>query len=261
MRLGQSFEDADVADNYRFRPEYPAEVYEKLIALSPSATRALDLGCGTGKIARGLSSSFDSVTAIDASKSMLRVATELQQKGISNIRWVQGLAESTDLVGGPFDLVVAAAAIHWMDHAVLFPRLFNNVRANHVFAIVEGDGAHQPPWRSAWDEFLTKWIFQIKGESYEPDREDSDFNRFMTRYRGWIDVKGEVIAEHVVTQSIDEFIRCQHSRDTFAPSKMEMHIVDFDKELRALLEPHADDESITYAVRTRVEWGAIKPIE
>jgi len=258
MRPGQSFENADVVEYYQFRPEYPIDVFKKLIALSPRTANALDLGCGTGKIARGLSKSFESVTAVDASASMLRVAVEHQDRGVNNIAWVHGLAESTDFAGGPFDLVVAAASIHWMDQAVLFPRLFNNVSTKHVFAIVEGDEVHQASWSQAWDDFLTKWIFLIKGERYEPHQEDSDFRRYMTRYRDWIDVEGEIFVQHDVFQSVDHFVKCQHSRDTFAPSKMGAQISEFDDELFTILQPHAENEMITYTVQTRVEWGSIK---
>ena len=258
MRPGQSFENADVARNYTCRPEYPAEVYKKLVALSPSNTNALDLGCGTGKIARGLCQSFESITAVDASASMLQVAKELQGEGVSNINWVHGLAESVDIGVGPYDLIVAAASIHWMDHTILFPRLLDGVRHEHVFAIVDGDGAHEPPWQQQWDDFLATWILKLKGEIYEPDREESEFEQYMTRYRDWIDVKGEVIYEREVSQSIDQFIRCQHSRDTFAPSKLGSQIGLFDAETRSILEPHAEDELLTYTLQTRVEWGVIK---
>ena len=81
MRLGQSFENADLVDYYRFRPAYPPEITSQLIALSPRRNCALDLGCGTGKMARSLSSAFGSVVAVDASAAMLAVAQELTEGG------------------------------------------------------------------------------------------------------------------------------------------------------------------------------------
>ena len=259
MRLGQSVEDADVAENYRFRPEYPVDVYEKLVALSPSATNALDLGCGTGKIARGLSQSFESVTAIDASASMLRVATELQDEGTSNIRWVQGLAESTDLVGGPFDLVVAAASIHWMDQEVVFPRLLDVVSSNHLFAVIEGDGAYDPPWQQDWDDFLKYWIFELKREQYEPQSGNSAHHKFMTRYRQHVNIAGDRwVMSGTINQKLSDFILCQHSRDTFAPSKLGARIRQFDAELESILRPFAVEDLLSYRVRTSMTWGTIR---
>ena len=259
MRPGQSFEDAEVANFYVHRPEYPQRIFEKLVELSPHRRSLLDLGCGTGKVARALAGSFASVTAVDASKEMLRVAARLQRAETRNIRWIHGLAEAADREGVPFDLVVAAASIHWMDHPVLFPRLASVVHADHVFAVVDGDGAFEPPWQSEWDEFLRRWIYALTGESYEPARTDGPFMIRMTRYKDWIDVAGEtdVMSEPIV-QNVDDFIACQHSRDTFAPSKLGALRGQFDAELASLLAPYATDGSIGYRVRTRLTWGSIK---
>ncbi len=257
-RRGQSFEEADAAEHYRHRPEYAPGIYEKLIELSPGHDHLLDLGCGTGKIARNLCGSFKRVTAIDASANMLSVARDLQQSAYSNIDWLCGLAETVELPRGPYDLIVAAASIQWMDHAVLFPRLAGQVGPDHVFAVVDGDGAHEPPWQSSWDGFLEKWIFEIKRERYEPDRKDSDFARYMTRYRDWIDIQGEFSATHVVSQTIEGFVSCQHSRDTFTTSRLGERLTEFDDELRTLLTQHADDNVLTYTVRSQLEWGTIR---
>ena len=257
-RPGQSFEDAAVAANHQCRPEYPDATYDLLVALSPGRSHALDLGCGTGKIARGLSPRFAAVTAVDASAPMLAVASALHRGGADNVKWVQGLAESVDLGEAVFDLVVADASIHWMDHAVLFPRLLGHVRSDHVFAVVDGDGAYEPPWEDAWDAFLAKWLWELKGDAYQPHQPDSDYHRFMTRYRDWIDVQGERHVQHEVSQTIDEFVRCQHSRDSFAPAKLGSKANAFDAELRQLLEPHAHGERLIYHVRTRIEWGSIQ---
>ena len=145
-----------------------------------------------------------------------------------------------------------------MDHAVLFPRLRDNLRSNHVFAVVEGDDAHDPPWQEEWKEFLAKWIYKLNGQRYEPDRADSDHGRFMTRYRDWVDVAGAMSADIETAQSIEHFIGCQHSRDAFAPEKMGADMDHFDNELRSILEPHALDDVLNFTVRTKVEWGSIK---
>lgn len=259
MRSGQSFEDAEVANAYRYRPDYPRQIFEKLTALSPNHQSVLDLGCGTGKIARGLAGSFESVTALDASQEMLRIGQSLQRESTSNIRWIHGLAETARFNGKPFDLIVAAASIHWMDHSVVFPRLVSMVRACHVFAVVDGDGAFEPPWREEWDDFLRYWIPEVKGERYEPENVESAFVTQMTKYRDWVEVTNETaVMSDPVTQSVQEFVACQHSRDTFAPARLGSRLQRFDTELTALLAPYATDGSITYSVRTLLTWGSLK---
>jgi SAM-dependent methyltransferase len=259
VRPGQSFEDAAVAQLYLHRPEYPPEVYETLRGLSPHRNSLLDLGCGTGKIARGLAGDFRSVTAVDASAAMLDIARRLEPADCDNITWRYGLAETVPLTGAPFDVVVAAASIHWMDHSIVFPRLASAVTDDHVFAVVDGDGALEPPWQAPWDDFLRRWIYRLTGELYEPDRTDTPHARRISQYRSWVEVHGETdCTGRPITQSIASFVACQHSRDTFAPGKLGDRMDDFDRELTELLTPYAEQGHVRYAVRTRVTWGAIE---
>jgi len=258
MRPGQSFESKEVAEHYKYRPEYPDDLFAKLYEVNPQHRCALDLGCGTGKIARRICRVFDSVTAVDASASMLGVAQKLQDADDTNIDWVCSLAEEAEFADSSFDLIVAAASIHWMDHSLLFPRLLNHVSDDHVFAVVDGDGAHQPPWQSAWDDFLSKWIFELKGEQYEPDKEDSAFTKKMERHKEWLSLEDEASFEYRFSQSVSDFIDCQYSRDTFAPSKLGKRIGEFSEDLRQVVSPYADSaDMLTYLVLTRVEWGRI----
>lgn len=258
-RPGESFEDREVARLYVHRPDYPKAVYDRLIELAPGRGRLLDLGCGTGKIARHLAGTFEQVTGLDASGEMLEVARTLPGGQADNISWVRGLAETAPLDGNPLDLIVAAASIHWVDHAVVFPRLRAAARENHTFVVVDGDGAHEPSWQAAWDEFLARWIYDLKGERYEPHRPDSPHAAKMNRYRDWIDQAGETaILSPPVSQAVPDFVACQHSRDTFAPYKLGPKMTAFDRELTEFLTPHAVDGRLSYSVKTTLTWGRIR---
>ena len=204
---------------------------------------------------------FGTVTAVDASNSMLNVARKLQRPTETNIKWMQCLAEEADFSDRTFDLIIAAASIHWMDHSLLFPKLLRHVSDEHVVAVVQGDEAHQPPWMNAWDDFLGKWIYQLTGVRYEPNSKQSAFAKKMERHKDWLNLEGEASFEHNFSQKVDDFIRCQFSRDTFAPSKLGSRIQEFSEELRQVVSPHADDEDIlTYRVQSRLEWGEIRPV-
>ncbi|HWA62476.1 MAG TPA: hypothetical protein VG939_13930 [Caulobacteraceae bacterium] len=47
---GAAFDDPDVARAYANRAPYPAALIDRLAALAPARRRALDLGCGPGKL-------------------------------------------------------------------------------------------------------------------------------------------------------------------------------------------------------------------
>jgi SAM-dependent methyltransferase len=64
-----------MAENYRFRPPHPAEVYDTLLELMRGHPRIIfDAGCGTGKITLGLIDHLDRADAVDPFDAMLRVA-------------------------------------------------------------------------------------------------------------------------------------------------------------------------------------------
>lgn len=254
--LGEPFGRPDVAEAYRLRPDYAEPIYEKLAELTGPTMRALDLGCGTGRVTHRLAPWVSHVTAVDPSSAMLRVAQDAAAH--ANVTWRCGRAEDDPLTGGPFDLIVAASSVHWMDHATVFPRLRSVAVRDHLFVVIGGDVPGDPPWDPEWQTFLERWIPELTGAEYEPD--SGPFTRRMTSYRSWMEVAGELVADTArpVQQTIEHFVECQHSRATFAPDRMGTRRLEFDRELAALLAPHAVDGVITYAVRSSMAWGSIR---
>ena len=215
----------------------------------------LDLGCGPGKVSRPLTQAFATVVAVDPSQNMIRQGRALPCGRAPNLRWVRGLTEDAPLDAQRFDLIVAAASIHWMKHDRLFPRLFAHASREHVFAAISGDDAFEPPWDGEWKRFLSKWVPAVTGRPFEPGRQDAIEGDF----GGHVDVAGREFFAAPFSQSVDDFIKCQHSRDTWAYSRLGSRTTAFDAELAALLTPHAVDGQLAYTVRTLVTWGRIVP--
>jgi SAM-dependent methyltransferase len=249
-RGGAAFDDPDVARAYLHRPPYPAALYGFLAELAPRRLRALDLGCGTGKLAHGLAPYFQHVDAVDPSLPMLRLADDGWH---DNITWIYGFAETAPL-DGPYDLIVAGASIHWMDHAALFPKLAGLLSERGVLAVIEGDEAHDTPWDDEWVGFLTRWLERL-GDRYSP----GEYRAAMTAFRLWLMIAGERVFEDRFSQSIDDFIECQHSRASWSRANLGPLTAEFDADLLALLRPHARDGMLHYTTRTEVVWGRPRP--
>lgn len=236
QKIGTSFQSSEVVDLYLYRPPYPQQIFDLIVALSPKTEHLLDLGCGHGKIARPMSRHFQRVTAIDPSAEMMTLGKSLDHGQAANLTWIEGLAETAPL-SGPYDTVVAALSIHWMAHDTLFPRLAMHLKTPHLFAVVEGDGPYDPPWQDDWVRFHEKWVPKLTGAPFQPDKGRT----FWTMYETFVTVQDryDVISDPL-HQSIEDFILCQHSRDTFAISKLGQNREEFDDELRAILRPFAD---------------------
>jgi SAM-dependent methyltransferase len=118
------------ADDYgRFRAGFPEELAERLAArgVVGPRTRALDVGTGTGAMARLLAPRVGSVIGTDPSAALLDQARELGDA--PNLTFEIGVAEETGFADGSFDLVAAGQCWHWFDrpqaaaelHRVLAP--------------------------------------------------------------------------------------------------------------------------------------------
>lgn len=110
---------ATSSDYARHRQGFPPRFYE-LIAregLFRPGIRVLDLGTGTGTVARSLAMRGAEVLGIDPAPGQIATARQLaEQEGLAaHARFEEGLAERTGQPDAAFDLVVAAQCWHWFD--------------------------------------------------------------------------------------------------------------------------------------------------
>lgn len=94
----------------KFRPEYPAALYQHILqyAALPAQDLAVDIATGSGQAAKDLSKHFRHVIALDSSPDQLKHAAKL-----ANVSFRQGAAETSGLEGGIADLAAVAQALHW----------------------------------------------------------------------------------------------------------------------------------------------------
>ena len=245
---GLSFDDEDVAAAYAHRTPYPPAMHGALVDLAVGRGALLDLGCGPGKIAGALAGDFARVDAVDLSPTMISVA--MASHPAANIQWIVGPGE-TAAIRGPYDLIVAGESLHWMDHAVLMPRLADALAPGAVMALVNGDGAYEAPWQPQFLTFLMRWVevfgdvwnspaVKVRNAAHEP----------------WFDSLGNTAFTHMHTQDVASVVRGEHSRATWTLARMGPALAArFDAELETILAPHAVDGVLTFQVRSVVTWG------
>lgn len=252
--LGTAFADPEVVALYGLRADYPQEVFDRVAARTPGRGHALDLGCGPGKATRPLAALFEHVTAVDPSEAMLAAA---QAGAPGNVTWICSTAEAAD-VPGAADLAFFGESIHWMDNAVLFPKLAQVLRPDHLVAVLTGgDAAHDPPWQAAWEGFLSDWVPKITGQPVQLGKRRD----FWAGYQGHLrDVVEEEVLSAPIRQSLAEFVRTQHSRATFSYARLGDHLGAFDRDLTVCLEPFADAQgALTFQTRSCLTFGRLLP--
>ncbi|MCX5205307.1 class I SAM-dependent methyltransferase [Streptomyces sp. NBC_00237] len=121
-----------VADAYeRFRPGYPTELFDLVTAYAGRPVRtALEIGAGTGKATRLFARHGVAVTATEPDAQML---AELRKHVPADVRTVHAAFEDvrTDT---RYDLVYAAAALHWTSPKGRWSRMAALLEPGGVFA-------------------------------------------------------------------------------------------------------------------------------
>ncbi|MEM7675648.1 MAG: class I SAM-dependent methyltransferase [Myxococcota bacterium] len=105
------------ADYARHRAGFPEELYDRLqrLGLLRADQRAVDLGTGTGTLARGLARRGLEVVGVDISVPLLTEARRLADESALSVRFVEAAAEETSLSANAFDLITAGQCWHWFD--------------------------------------------------------------------------------------------------------------------------------------------------
>ncbi|MFD4945578.1 class I SAM-dependent methyltransferase [Streptomyces sp. NPDC058409] len=128
-------EDAELYD--RMRPRYPPDLVTELAAVAGLGTRSrvLEVGPGTGQLTVALAGLGCELTAVELGPSLAAVARRnLCAFPRAHVE-VSPFEEWTP-PRAPFDLVVCATAIHWIDPVLRFTRAADALRPGGTLAIV-----------------------------------------------------------------------------------------------------------------------------
>lgn len=108
------------AHDYKsYRQGFPLTFFERLTQLNllDADKRVLDLGTGTGALARGAAMSGSQVTGLDISSELLDQARLLDKEAGVQVTYHVAPAEQTGLPDAAFDTVAAGQCWHWFDRS------------------------------------------------------------------------------------------------------------------------------------------------
>jgi SAM-dependent methyltransferase len=105
------------ADYAQHRPGFPDAFFDRVRqeGIGLPQQRILEVGCGTGALARGFAQRGCRVVGLDPSPEMLEQARLLAQQQAVPLDLVRACAEATGLAGASFDIVSAGQCWHWFD--------------------------------------------------------------------------------------------------------------------------------------------------
>ncbi len=248
IELSRVFADEEVVRLYRYRPPYPRAVFDLLSRLIVEPRVVLDVGCGTGALARGLADRVTRVDAVDPSAAMLQAARGLPGGDDTRIRWQQARAEDARFQG-PYGLITCGASLHWMDTEVVLPRFRSALAEGARLAIVDTETTRE-------DDDLRRDVVAII-QRYSPIGDHIETPEMVERVAasGAFVLEGrERTAPEPFEQTVEEYVGFLGSTSTLSRATLGPRADEFAGELRTLFAAHGVDR-VRYGVVGYVAWG------
>jgi len=168
------------------RAGFPKSLFDRLAAMGVgrSGQRVLDVGTGTGTLARGFARRGCTVTAIDPSEPLLVEARRLSEDEGLQVEYLVGRAEDLEVPTGSFEVVSAGQCWHWFDRPAASRECLRVVTPGGALAICYLDWLpvpggvvaatealvlqHNPHWDAAGGlGMYPQWTVDVRAAGFE----------------------------------------------------------------------------------------------
>lgn len=114
----------------RYRPAYPAELYDFVLGHVRGRDLAWDCATGNGQVAVELAKRFRRVVATDISEQQLAQAIQRE-----NVDYQISSVENSQQADYSFDLITVGQALHWFDLAAFYREVKRVAKPEGVLAV------------------------------------------------------------------------------------------------------------------------------
>lgn len=245
---GARFGTTSVAQAYEFRLSYPPTLFDLLERLVVDEPRAvLDIGAGTGDIARELAGRGLRVDAVDMSAAMVARGRALPGGERPGLTWIVGKSEEAPL-SPPYALVTAGESLHWMDWGRVLPRIARSLTPRGSLALVDRNEL-PPPWQDGLMDVISR---------YSTLKRYREFNLVEALESAGLFTATESVTLDAVNhdQLVEDYITSFYSRSSLTREALGVKASDaFARELRQLVSPYAVRDVVSLQLAPRVTFG------
>jgi len=245
--LSAVWREPDVARVYRYRPAYPAAVFDILRRLIVEPRTVLDAGCGTGALTREMTAFAARIDAVDPSAAMIEEAQLLPGGRDPRINWIVGPAETAPL-HPPYGLITTGQSLHWMDHELVMPRFRDALAPQGRLVATDIEWEYAPAWREKLLGIIRRYS-PANSKLFAPDLFGDLAQRGLFERSGF-----QRTSLVPVDLSIDEFINALSSTSSLSRVTLQERTDAFGAEVRMLFGGLGVDR-VRFAVAGNIIWG------
>ena len=232
--------------------EYLADTMASELSLDGTG-QMLDVGCGPGVLVLPLARLFDHVTGLDPERGMLQAAQRrCQQAGVTNVRWVQGVADDIATLNlGSWRVVTFGQSFHRVRRLEVAEAVYDQLVSGGSLVLIShnADDGRPRPANPGYPEIphaaVRKLVLNYLGDStrhYLATWNEGQPARFehtlsQTRFGGSRTIYAPGRSDLV--RDIDSVVANCFSLSYAAPRWFGDRRVDFEADLRHLLLEHS----------------------
>jgi SAM-dependent methyltransferase len=238
--FGSGLYEGTAADYDRFRLPYAAGLVDLVRAeLALNGTSLLvDLGAGTGQLARTLRPFFKRVVAVDPEPDMVEYGRTRTEREDDGIEWRLARAEDVEFPSGSVDVVASGNAFHRFDRPVVAANATRWLSADGVIVLLWSDGPlrRDEPWQLELSRVVDGWLERSGAGARIPagwERKEYT-DEIVLRDAGFArQVEHGVTVRHAWT--VETIVGFLHATSFASRAALQEHVDAFDADIRDVL--------------------------
>ena len=239
-----------VEDYVRYRPHYSPEVVQALQQACGLRIEHMivDVGCGTGLLAKILLENGNQVIGIEPNRAM-RQAGEQFLASFRNFRMIDGTAEATTVAGSSADFVIAGQAFHWFQPQATRVEFARIVKPEGWVVLIWHDrDVESTPFLRAYEDFLQRHATDYSTVAHNKVANYKALEQFYVPNRMQVIIQAS-------RQRFDlQGLRGRLLSSSYAPREGPAAEAML-KELPELFAAHAHDGQVIFEYWTRIYYG------
>ena len=198
----------------------------------------LDLGAGTGQLARTLRPFFKRVVAVDPEPDMVEYGRARTEREDDGIEWRLARAEDVEFPSGSVDVVASGNAFHRFDRPVVAANATRWLSADGVIVLLWSDGPlrRDEPWQLELSRVVDGWLERSgAGARIPAGWERNEYtDEIVLRDAGFArQVEHSVTVRHAWT--VETIVGFLHATSFASRAALQEHVDAFDADIRDVL--------------------------